>query len=702
MESWYRIQSGLIAAVICIALAVSVLLRRRSHVLFRRFAWFNLNLAGWFLVDALTLSEVLSLRMGLSARAMIASLLPATCIGFFVGFAAEVTRLTKTVRRFAVVLSVLLVTAVVVGWPVSPVWQQWVIFGGLMTSLLLALGQMGFRLRNLESRVDQTRLKYVIVAGLVVFALLALEFVPGLEASAPSRILTALYMLFLFQVVTRRRILDIFEFAGRFVVMSGFAVVLGLIYVLLVAWWRYDLGLFIFNTAIATIVMLIVFDPLRSLVEERLNQLVFREKFEFTKQAEGLRNAMATVIDVRVLAKLIMDHLERSRRVTHASMYIREEDGLSYRRQGHVGTPPPEGLDAIQARPFLDRLLESQLLAIENLMVERDELRKGGVIEDQARVEVIEAVIANMEECQSSLSIGFISEGQLLGLLSVRDERLREAYASDEIKALVAIAAQATITIDNSRLFDRLRERDRLAALGEMAAGLAHEIRNPLGAIKGAAQLLDEDKADGAEYLQVITEEVNRLNGVVSQFLTYARPFKGTREGIDLNGVLERSVTLVNAEEHPCEVSLETATELPNIHSDAEMLRQVILNLARNAIEAMGEEGGKLRISTSQIQRRSANTMGQQEPMELVRIRFEDEGPGIPPEVLERIFIPFYTTKTGGTGLGLAICQRIIRSLGGSIEVSSRVGEGSTFTILLPVGVEPRTRPATSPAVPGE
>ena len=122
----------------------------------------------------------------------------------------------------------------------------------------------------------------------------------------------------------------------------------------------------------------------------------------------------------------------------------------------------------------------------------------------------------------------------------------RHASTSDEIKALVALAAQATITIENSRLFDRIRERDRLAALGEMAAGLAHEIRNPLGAIKGAAQLLNEADHDRSTYLDVIIDEVNRLNGVVGQFLTYARPLKTTGELVDVNHVLQRTLTLVN------------------------------------------------------------------------------------------------------------------------------------------------------------
>ena len=183
MESWYRIQSGLIAAVICTALAVSVLLRRRRHLLHRRFAAFNFNLVAWFLVDALTLSEAISPRVGISARAMVASLLPATCIGFFVGFAAEVTRLTKTVRRFAVILSLLLLTAVIFQWPGSGLSLDWLIFAGLMLSLLLALGQMGLRLRGLESTMDRRRLKYVIAAGTVVFALLAGESLFGIAGA---------------------------------------------------------------------------------------------------------------------------------------------------------------------------------------------------------------------------------------------------------------------------------------------------------------------------------------------------------------------------------------------------------------------------------------------------------------------------------------------------------------------------------------
>jgi hypothetical protein len=246
MESWYQIQTGLIAAIICMALAINVLLRGSENVLFRRFAWFNLNLLSWFLIDALTLAEVLPPALGATGRAIVASFLPATCIGFFAGFAAEITQQTVIVRRMANILSAALLITVLAGWPEQDRWRQWILFAAITLSLFLALLQMGLRLRTLESNMDRARLKYVVLAGIAVFGLLLLEFIPGLHAASAGRILTAIYMYFLFQVITRQRILDLFEFMGRFAVMSGSAVVLSLIYVLLVGWWRYDLGLFIF------------------------------------------------------------------------------------------------------------------------------------------------------------------------------------------------------------------------------------------------------------------------------------------------------------------------------------------------------------------------------------------------------------------------------------------------------------------------
>jgi signal transduction histidine kinase len=303
----------------------------------------------------------------------------------------------------------------------------------------------------------------------------------------------------------------------------------------------------------------------------------------------------------------------------------------------------------------------------------------------------------------AALCVPIMAEDQVIGLIALKDERVREAYATDEIDLFRGVAAQMAITVQNSKLYDRMKERDRLAALGEMAAGLAHEIRNPLGAIKGAAQLLTPPDAaahpggeghgvppEAREFLGIIVEEANRLNRVVSQFLDYARPYRGEPQPLDVNEVVRKTAQLVTppplptgdageTPPPPVEVHLQLADELPRTRADAEQLRQVFLNLAINAVQAM-PSGGKLTISTS-LRKGARRGL----PAHALEVRFRDSGVGIPPQELKNLFIPFYTTKDKGTGLGLPISQRIIENHGGTIEVRSRVGVGSTFTVVLPV-----------------
>ncbi|HVQ23992.1 MAG TPA: ATP-binding protein, partial [Planctomycetota bacterium] len=211
----------------------------------------------------------------------------------------------------------------------------------------------------------------------------------------------------------------------------------------------------------------------------------------------------------------------------------------------------------------------------------------------------------------------------------------------------------------------------------------------PLGAIKGAAQLLvDADGKpvpvqDGTEFLAIIVEEVNRLNRVVTQFLDYARPYKGDAAEIDLNEVVRRTLQLVESLDEGRRVTFEArfTDDLPRVRGDAEQLRQVFLNLGLNAMQAM-PDGGTLTVSTS---RRAARRRG--EPGAFVEVRFHDTGPGISREHMKNLFIPFFTTKEKGTGLGLPISQRIVTQHGGIIEVRSEPHKrrGTTFTVVLPV-----------------
>ena len=225
--------------------------------------------------------------------------------------------------------------------------------------------------------------------------------------------------------------------------------------------------------------------------------------------------------------------------------------------------------------------------------------------------------------------------------------------------------------------FDEKLEREKTLLLEEMAPVLAHEIRNPLGSIKGAAQYLstDTNSEEHKKLLNVIIEEVNRLNRVVSQFLNYAKPYTIEPQPEDINLIIHKVISIVRADHAAGEVVIEEDLhpDLPAIPVDAEQLIQVILNIAFNAVEAMAGTG-TLSFRTSRIESEEDLAVG---------IYIRDSGPGIAKKDLKQIFKPFFTTKERGVGLGLSICQRIIRDHGGYIRVKSIPSKGTIFFIRL-------------------
>ena len=251
---------------------------------------------------------------------------------------------------------------------------------------------------------------------------------------------------------------------------------------------------------------------------------------------------------------------------------------------------------------------------------------------------------------------------------------------------LRAVADQIATSLENSKTFERVRARDRFVSLGEMAAGLAHEIRNPLAAIRGAVAVLQQPTdAKAAELWTVIIEEIARLNRVVESFLDYARP--ATRPAMirDVGAFVKSCVEAVSRSKGRDGVELELDLEpgLAELRADADQLERVVVNVVQNAYEAL-EERGRVKVAV----RRSPAGDG------WLEIQVDDDGPGMSDTTLERAFIPFYTTKQQGTGLGLALCERLIRAQGGTIQLRSRPGEGTSVLIRLP----PEAKPAEEPA----
>lgn len=222
---------------------------------------------------------------------------------------------------------------------------------------------------------------------------------------------------------------------------------------------------------------------------------------------------------------------------------------------------------------------------------------------------------------------------------------------------------------------DEKLEMEKSMLLEEMAFGLAHEIRNPLGSIKGAAQCLrpEVENLGNRKLLDVITEEVDRLNNVVSQFLNYAKPYTIKAKMQDINRIVEKAISLIKASNPPENIVIRKnlMPDLPDQKVDGEQVMQVILNIAYNGIEAM-PQGGILTFTTSKKENRGK---------EIIEIAIQDTGHGIEDKDMKNIFKPFYTTKDKGIGLGLPLCKRIIERHGGDLELKSSPRQGTTFYI---------------------
>jgi len=243
------------------------------------------------------------------------------------------------------------------------------------------------------------------------------------------------------------------------------------------------------------------------------------------------------------------------------------------------------------------------------------------------------------------------------------------------------------LAIENAMFFEELKDSEaymiqseKLASIGQLASGMAHEIHNPLTIISGEAQLYLErfkgKDGDADKVLLSIIEECHRAADITRRILRFAKPAPTDFVAVDVRATLEESMTLLGYQVRLDKVdrSMIVPEGLPKIRGNQNQLQEVILNLMLNACQAMGEKGGKLVVSAA-----SMNGQGE------VEIKVADTGPGIASNKLRKVFDPFYTTKSTGTGLGLFVSQRIIKLHGGQMTVESTEGKGTCFTVRVPV-----------------
>jgi two-component system sensor histidine kinase PilS (NtrC family) len=235
------------------------------------------------------------------------------------------------------------------------------------------------------------------------------------------------------------------------------------------------------------------------------------------------------------------------------------------------------------------------------------------------------------------------------------------------------------------KMEEQIRRSDRLAVVGELAAGMAHEIRNPLASMSGSIQLLSEGLVldeTGRELMEIVNCEVSRLNSIITDFLRFASPRPLELKVVNLLATLRETATLLRRSSSPsCEIKVEAADGAEClVEADPKLMKQVFWNFSRNAIEAM-PKGGRLTLAAARVPMQ----IEEGEVVDHLQITFTDTGVGIPPDEVAKVFTPFHSTKEQGTGLGLAIVSKIVEAHRGRIDVQSRVGKGTTFTVILPV-----------------
>lgn len=278
------------------------------------------------------------------------------------------------------------------------------------------------------------------------------------------------------------------------------------------------------------------------------------------------------------------------------------------------------------------------------------------------------AIIKNLNNNIKKINLG------LEAMSSDLSSRI-EDMGGDIGKVVESINNMAETLQKKEKLEEQLARAEKLASLGHMISGVAHEIRNPLGIIRGTVQLMERDfKSDIrlTEYVKIIKEQSDRESKVLQELLDYARPSKQILIQMDINVLIRSVLSFTNKyiQEKHVEVISEYAEKIPLVYIDCDKIKQVLVNIIINAYEAM-ENGGTITIRT-------------REDNGFIVSTFEDTGTGMDETQLKNIFNPYYTTKPNGTGLGLSISNGIIELHGGNIEVSSKKGEGSKFIIKLP------------------
>jgi len=701
--SWSSTNFAL-GSILTFLLGLFVLYRGETRELTRK-TWFWLCLsaslwnAGKFLIE-IAENETLA-QMALYPLYVGAILIPSCYLHFVLSLVAEVKKYRSalivayiaSVIELGLLFSGMLIEGVAYypdgGFYEVPARPYWL----YVASYVLAPGSAFVRLvlafRRTDTGVKRNQFKYVIYSSLIGFLLGATSFSPFITDLVPpfGAPLAYFYTLPITYAVARYRLMDIDVIIKKSLVYASLLLMLLVPCFLVVIWGQVTaFGNVSYPFSLSTLLLFIVvgflFPKIRFRTEEALERVLFQRRVDYRDTLLRSSKEMVSIVDIEQLSNRLVRTVARALGSEKASLYLLDESKDTYNLKTSVG---------IDKEPYENNILPRDDAVVRILQSQRE-----GVVREELEMAPedpnAQRVAGRMGDLDAEISVPIISKDKLIGILNLGHKDGKEIYSNEDLELLSTLANQAAIAIENARLYENLkqsqatlRRADRLSSLGLLTAGLAHEIRNPLVAIRTFTQLLPE-RYDDAEFREgfqgLALKEVDRICGLINDLLSFARPSRPNVAEENMKDVVDGITRILESEakEKNVEITRDFAASLPKVWIDREQMKQVFMNLILNAIQAM-TKGGTISISTRPHSKNQAGQAGQ-----FVQVEVRDNGLGIPEENLEHIFDPFFTNKDEGSGLGLSISHQIVQEHGGYITVESKIGAGTSFFVNIPVG----------------
>ncbi len=538
-------------------------------------------------------------------------------------------------------------------------------------------------IRNFVSALRTTRLpKQKLQIKYLIFGIVSVGVVGAgitlsnyfLKLGWPVFFLTSLYAIlvsvFFAIALIRYRLLDIHILIRGGILYSTLSGFVLAVYVLLIK----NIGEMISKTytpkslfveSMLILVLVYMLRPFQRKTEDWIDRFFYAERYHYRRKFVEFSRALVELIDLGEVLRTTGRFISETLHIGRLAILLIDGEGQEYVTRYEENVPD-----------------ELRIRSNSNLIRYVRKFRKGTVIENLRVERGLWGEAERLLSLGLSAIIPIVLRERLAGLIILGRKMSERDYTNEEIEIMEAFANQTSLAISRALIYQDMSLKDRqimqsekMASLGELAAGIAHEIRNPLAIISGSAETMRkrDDRETKEEMVTYITEEADRINTMIRNFLDYAKPKEPKFVRCNIVEVVEKSIGLIlpQAKNHNVEVVREFPPKASYIDADPELIQHAFMNIELNALEAM-ETGGVLRIKVV------SNQGGR------ILVTFRDTGKGVSPEIARKVFDPFFTTKEGGTGLGLSIAHSIVESHDGTITNASHRGGGATFSISLP------------------